>query len=40
MWPKCYLVVGYLLNLIPTKILNWLSPMEAGQKTLNREILY
>ena len=40
MWPECYLVVDYLLNLIPTKTLDWLSPRKAGQKALSREITY
>ena len=40
MWPKYYLAAGYLLNLILIKVLNWLSPKEAGQKALSREILY
>ena len=40
MWSKCYLAAYYLLNLILIKILDWLSPREADQKVLNREIIY
>ena len=38
MWPKCYLVAYYLLNLILIKALNWLSLREVEQKILDREM--